>query len=237
MTSKSAAEQRRLDDLKRFYTILKYLSNQTNGARLLPECTDSMDWPIRGVYFFQESGERRTDTGPGARVVRVGTHALHAQSRTTLWRRLYQHKGVAKTGGGNHRGSIFRLLVGAALQEVNGFSCSTWGKRSSAPAHIRKQEQPLEKLVSETIGEMPFLWLAITDDPGPDSLRGRIECNAIALLSNYHKPPADAPSPRWLGRHCDRLKVRCSGLWNQNHIDEDYDPGFLDEMERLAATQ
>ena len=32
---------------------------------------------------------------------------------------------------------------------------------------------------------MPFLWLEVPDPPGPDSLRGYIERNAIVLLSNY----------------------------------------------------
>jgi hypothetical protein len=37
------------------------------------------------VYFFRESSEDRSDTGEGPRVVRVGTHALKAGARTTLW--------------------------------------------------------------------------------------------------------------------------------------------------------
>ena len=81
---------------------------------------------------------------------------------------------------------------------------------------------------------MPFLWLEIDDEPGPDSLRGYIERNAIALLSNYGKEPLDPPSGEWLGRLCDRERVRNSGLWNQNHVEERYDPAFLDTLERLA---
>ena len=119
--------------------------------------------------------------------------------------------------------------------DINGYSFPTWGQGSSAPKDIREKEQPLEKIVSETIGKMPFLWLAIADDPGPRSLRGYIERNAIALLSNYNKPSIDAPSPHWLGNHCNREKVRNSGIWNQNHVDEDYDPAFLDELERLVS--
>ena len=82
---------------------------------------------------------------------------------------------------------------------------------------------------------MPFVWLAVTDPPGPGSLRGYIERNAIALLSNYGKPALDAPSPGWLGHHCNREKVRSSGLWNKNHVDEDYDRAFLDALERLVS--
>jgi hypothetical protein len=48
-------------------------------------------------------------------IVRVGTHALETGSQTTLWKRLSQHRGQARSGSGNHRGSIFRLIVGTAL--------------------------------------------------------------------------------------------------------------------------
>jgi len=82
---------------------------------------------------------------------------------------------------------------------------------------------------------MPFLWLAVDDAPGPDSLRGYVERNSIALLSNLGKPPLDAASKRWRGRTCDRGRalVRDSGLWNQNHVEAAYDPGFLDVLERF----
>ncbi len=80
---------------------------------------------------------------------------------------------------------------------------------------------------------MPFLWLAIDDEPGPNSLRGHLERNAIALLSNWGKEPLDRPSPDWLGRLCNRPLVRESGLWNQRHVNEGYDRTFLDTLERL----
>jgi hypothetical protein len=84
-----------------------------------------MDWPKRGVYFFRELGENRSDTGEGPRIVRVGTHALKSGSQTKLWTRLSQHKGQPSTGRGNHRGSIFRLIVGTALikRDAHDFPC------------------------------------------------------------------------------------------------------------------
>ena len=54
-----------------------------------------------------------------------------------------------------------------------------------------------------------------------------MERDAIALLSIYRKEPLDAPSSGWLGHHCDRERVRSSGLCNSNHVDEAYDPAFL----------
>ncbi|MGE0454015.1 MAG: hypothetical protein AB7O37_18160 [Vicinamibacteria bacterium] len=194
-----------------------------------------MPWPESGVYFFRENGEARSQTGHGPRIVRVGTHGLKAGSRSTLWGRLAQHKGQDASGGGNHRGSIFRQIVGAALMKRTGYECPTWGSGNSAPRDVRMAEQGLEREVSTVIRAMPFLWLAIEDATGPDSQRGFIERNAIALLSNYDKEPLDPPSTNWLGHHCDRERVRGSGLWNSNHVDDPYDPAFLDELHALVA--
>ena len=88
--------------------------------------------------------------------------------------------------------------------------------------------------MSKVIGEMPFLWLPVDDDPGPTSKRGVIEEGSIALLSNFRGDAIDLPSCTWLGRHCNRVKVRLSGLWNSNHVDEAYDPAFLDTLEELV---
>jgi hypothetical protein len=195
-----------------------------------------MHWSRRGVYFFREPGENRSDTGSGPRVVRVGTHALKAGSGTTLWTRLSQHKGQSTTGGGNHRGSIFRLIVGMALMQRQGYECLTWGIDNSASRDMRTGEHALECEVSAVIGKLPFLWVAIDDDPGPESLRRYIEKNSIALLSNYDRVPLDPPSPDWLGRHCDRDRVQRSGLWNSNHVDETYDSAFLDKLADAVST-
>jgi hypothetical protein len=180
--------QRRLEHLRRFYDILATLERRIGGRRLLAECHGRMDWPLRGIYFFMEEGERRTDTGNGLRIVRVETHALKAGSRTALWHRLSQHKGQERSGGGNHRGSIFRLLVGSTLMKPGGMSCQSWGVNTSAPRAIRRSEEAAEREVRRIIRAMPFVWLAVDDAPGPKSLRGYIERNSIALLSNLGSP-------------------------------------------------
>ena len=84
---------------------------------------------------------------------------------------------------------------------------------------------------------MPFLWLEADDPPGPKSYRAYIERNSIALLSSYDRTYADPPSDNWLGICSPRKKVRHSGLWNQRHVEEHYDPGFLLELENLVALQ
>ncbi len=158
---------------------------------------------------------------------------LKAGSRATLWKRLSQHKGMARSGGGNHRGSIFRLIVGTTLLNRDGLASESWDNRQlTAPRQVRLAEQNVERMVSAEIGAMPFLWLDVSDDAGAESERGIIERGSIALLSNWQKEPIDPPSDSWLGSHCNRERVRVSGLWNSNHVDEIYDPQFLDVLER-----
>jgi hypothetical protein len=224
----------RLNELHEFYRLIGRIERASGSARQLGDGGAGL--PRRGVYFFMEDGEERSDTGAGPRIVRVGTHALKAGSSTTLRTRLSQHRGQKGSGGGNHRGSIFRLIVGTALIARDGLAFPTWDdRRGTASSSIRAGELGLEQAVSRVIGAMPFVFVAIDDEPGPGSARGDIERNAIALLSNFGKDPLDAPSPSWLGFHCSRERVRASGLWNSNHVDESYDPGFLTRMEQLVC--
>jgi hypothetical protein len=95
-------------------------------------------------------------------------------------------------------------------------------------ADIGASELHLEQAVSQYIGAMPFLFIDVDDDAGPNSARGRIERNAIALLSNYQRPPIDLPGEGWLGQWSGRERVQQSGLWNNNHVDESCEEGFLE---------
>ena len=222
-----------------FYGLMDELEHRIGGRRRLGDTTGRMPWPCRGVYFFFEPGEMRFHSGEGSRVVHIGTHALKAGSRTKLWDRLYQHRGSLNPPGGNHRGSVFRQLIGDALMERSpALQIATWGQKASAPRRIREAERLLEDRVSRCIGEMTVLFLPVDDAPGPDSLRGFIKRNSIALLSSYVETPietpVDPPSLDWLGRYSTRERVRRSGLWNNNHVDECTDLEFLEVLCKLV---
>ena len=235
----------RLRDVRRFYQLMGLSEARIGGKRTLDECHSDVPLPRRGLYFFFESGEHRTTSGPGLRVVRIGTHALKRGSKSTLWQRLRTHRGRmggSNPGGGNHRGSVFRLHVGTALIARDGWPDSVagqWRVGQSAPREIREHEYPLERAVSEHIRRMPFLWVAIDDEPGPESKRAYFERNAIALLSNSSSTerPIDPPGPNWLGWHAASPEIGLSGLWNVNHVALDYDPGFLSVLEEHALRE
>lgn len=220
-----------LDD---FYRSVERLRALQGGERTLAGATGRDSWPTHGIYLFFEPGEFRED-GQTRRVTRVGTHALTAFSRTTLWNRLAQHRGSlagANPGAGNHRGSIFRLHVGTALIARD---CRTdaphWGTGSSAPRQVRDAEVELERAVSNHIRSMPLLWVEVTDRHD----RAIIERDLIALLSNADRPAIDPPSPDWLGRHADRPAIRTSGLWNVHHIERHPTAEGLDRFAALIA--
>jgi hypothetical protein len=224
-------------DLDRFYGLLQVLESLPGQGRPLREYQGSSGWPDRGVYFFREPGELRRDAST-QRIVRVGTHAVSANARSRLWGRLRAHRG-GRDGGGNHRGSVFRLHVGAAILARDGSSQAlpSWSVGQSAPRDTRDAEREHERAVSDVIGRMSVLWVDVPDEPGPGSARVRIERNAIALLSNGLRP-IDPPGAGWLGLHSVRSEIRESGLWNLNHVAEAYQPSFLDVLEAhmLAMT-
>lgn len=228
----------RLLDIQRFYDLLSRIETKIGRKWTLGECHGRIDFPQRGVYFFFENGEFRSTTGNGLRVTRVGTHALKPGSRTTLWDRLKQHRGTESSGGGNHRGSIFRLHVGMALANRDGWPAdikSNWPRGQTSPRSIRDQESAYENQVSQYIRGMPFLWLAVDDSPGNESMRGFIERNSIALLSNasFLDSPIDPPSSGWLGKWTRHTAITASGLWNVNHVLENYSSDFLDRFEEF----
>lgn len=213
----------------RFYDALNELADRTGGTKRLSEPGLSSECPRAGLYFFFEHGEVRPSGEP--RVVRLGTHALTATSRTTLWGRLRNHRGTlagTHPGGGNHRGSIFRQHVGAAILQRRGDRelLASWLASKPLPGR-RTDELALEVEVSRIIRDMPFLWLDVPTRPDGSSDRGLLEQNLIALLSTA-AGGTDPASSTWLGNDATSPDVRASGLWNVNQVRAAFDPNVLD---------
>ena len=222
-------------DIDRLYSLLEQLRDQVGGSQYLSDCNGRMDWPDRGIYIFFAPDETR-QSADHQRITRVGTHAVSSGSGTKLWNRLISHRGTFSgkyADGGNHRGSVFRLRVGEAMIERDGLSDAfpEWGDGSSAGSDIREEELEHERRVSNFIRDLPFLWVKVDDEPGPDSRRAVIEQNLIAMLSNYNSSSADPRDSGWLGKHSPHQMIEESGLWNVNHVAEEYDPSFLDLLD------
>lgn len=93
----------------------------------------------------------------------------------------------------------------------------------------------MERRVSDYLRDLPFLWINVDDEPNADSQRAYIERNSISLLSNYQRDAVDARLEEWLGNQSRSEKIRESGLWNVNHVDEAYQRAFLDELSTAIA--
>lgn len=222
---------RKSGDLEELYQILYWLSLQTDGPQPLSQ---SRGESSQGVYFFFEPNEIRF-CSERLRVVRVGTHAVSSGSKATLRQRLRTHRGT-EDGGGNHRSSIFRSHVGAALMRRNDSQADfpEWGDQSADTRKIKASEVRLERAVSKIIRQMPVLCLDVAGPAGSKSDRAYIERNSIALLSEVGSR-VDSPTEQWLGRSSPKEAIRRSGLWNVNFVnDTTWDPEFLDILEFYA---
>lgn len=212
------------------------MAARVGGPRRLRDYAARSGCPPQGLYFFYEDGENRADGNH--RVVRIGTHALTATSKATLSGRLSQHRGQLagrNPGGGNHRGSIFRRHVGAALIRRDGLPddlLASWLDRHRPPGQRASQEADIEREVSQYIRAMPFLWLNVPDRAD----RAYLESNSIALLSCLTGAP-DQPSATWLGHYAERIEIRRSGLWNVQHVAGHHEPAFLQRLTQLVKLQ
>jgi hypothetical protein len=108
------------------------------------------------------------------------------------------------------------------------------GKKWDAQTVVRV-EYTLERAVTEYIGKMPFLWVAVDDWMA----RAHIESNTIALLSNMGRPAGqliDPATDKWLGRYAVRSEVRNSGLWNVRCVSGVSDPRAMTMLDDCIKT-
>jgi hypothetical protein len=221
-------------DVERLYDSLQRLEEGLGGRRVLGECDGKMDWPKQGIYIFFEPGENRADEEERPRVVGVGIHAVAEGKKGDLWSRLKTHCGN-KDGGGNHRTSAFRLRVGAALiaRSEGEIDLPSWGVGQSVTRQVKAAEAKHERRVSEYLRKIELLWLDVPGPPGKQSDRAYLERNIIATLAGPDGP-LDAPSAEWLGTHSPNEVISESGIWNVEHAGGQYDPRFLEVLDRYV---
>ena len=216
-------------DLERLYELLDELEDFIGGKKYFKEVEQVTNRPRSGVYFVFETDEMRT-TNPGAmRITRVGTHAIDGGGRTLL-DRLEDHWDSPGRSC-SRRSSIMRNHIGRALIEKSRgqLSAPSWGRRGELSKAEHEEERKVETQVTEYIGNMQLIWVAI--DEGPS--RSLIERSSIGLLSNCFEP-IDIPSRDWLGTHSGRAEIRRSGLWNVHHVRHEYHSEFLGHFENCV---
>lgn len=218
----------RLDDLETFYELMERLEEYTGGRRRLGSCDPKKDRSDGGVYFFFEKGERRSGSGKGKRVVRVG---ICDSYRDRISRK---HKGPAAD---MVRGSVFRKWVHSALfLKHRRTEFADWPniteENIAGMLEVLSPDRQLRlaRATSKHMWPMELLFVPIDEK----NAQRYIEKNTIKLLSEYRKDPIDPPSRRWLGRHTWSERIRCSGLWNSDHVSGGHDPGFLDRLEEYV---
>ena len=208
----------RTTEINTFYNLLQEVEKKFPRRPLGKLLTLKKNIPNQGVYFFFDQIETRENSSD-LRVVRVGTHAIHANSKATIKQRLSQHKGPEKLFG-SHRASVFRKLVGYALKNRDHLQQNQWGiPGEKSNKIVREREKELEKDVSIYLRNLSFTILEIEGEACKNNDRAYIERNTIALLSNYNRDKIDPPSANWLGSFTKKEKIVNSGLWNSYHVD------------------
>ena len=230
--------------LQELYRKISELQDKTDGPYYLSDCTGHQNWPERGIYIFLTK-DSQPETYPQTEmsVARVGTVGVATGSSNSLWNRLRQHRGNTRghhEGGGNHRGSIFRLHVGRSIIEKENLhdKYPFWGQKHSQwpddveTKAVREMEHPLEKRVSDHIRSLPFLVLAVPGDAGPQSDRASIEKRLISTFSFYRRSHANLIDGDRLTNHSPKPEVYKTGMWNIDHVEGFSSPSVAKDLDK-----
>lgn len=227
----------RSNDLRTMYEEFGRLAQGIGKLHSLHECRSIKNIPNKGIYIFFEDNEKRFINKETLRVVRVGTHGVSKNAKSTLWGRMRTHLGTSD-GGGSHRSSIMRLHIGRAIlaRDRPNAPHKSWGVGQSANKETLQREKDLEAAVSAYISRMRVLWINVPDDPGPESDRAFLEQNLIGLLAG-HGGPVDVGASKWLGFWSPHPSIQRSHLWNVDYTEKPYRPDFLSTLsEYISAT-
>lgn len=207
----------------------KAIARLTKNSKLLSlKDVVAQGMPDAGVYLFFDDHEARMKDLHSLRVVRVGTHGVAAGSKATLRNRMRTHFGTS-LGEGNHRSSIFRLHVGRSILNAGvAPATETWGS-SASDKEALLAEKGLEQLVSKYLSKLRVVLIDVPGLSDKANDRSYLEQNLIAVLSNKCRP-LDPPSYGWLGNSSDKREIRKSGLWNVNHVEQGFDPQYVDVL-------
>ncbi len=201
------------NELDKFYNQI-LCCVETYGLFTLKDAHGRQPWPKQGVYFFFDPSEPIPRPDLPGRIVRIGSHGVAQNTNSTLWGRLKQHQGSQTSGGGNHRGSIFRQYVGIALKG----GPPSWKDTKAKYAEVRQDEHAHERLVSDYIRQLPFTVIGIHGLPGKNSQRAIFEGECISYVSWAAQNGLIKMGKTWLGLQAEKEAIKESGLWNVRDV-------------------
>jgi hypothetical protein len=88
--------------------------------------------------------------------------------------------------------------------------------------------------VSEYIRSLPFLWIDVPGEPGPDCERAMLEKNLIGLLAHSRKTVPGLIRNNWLGRKAAEPRITRTGLWNLDHTGGLFDRNVTSDFEEYV---
>jgi hypothetical protein len=245
----AATGSRRPTELQRLYEETETLRQRIDGPYYLSDVSADGNWPDRGIYIFFDPNTDFSSPSDQWCISRIGTVGDCKGSSATLWERLRAHRGTKRgqyQNGGNHRGSVFRRHVGEALIRQDNLENEYphWGVPHRSLSDdidtqtLRKGEHPLEQQVSHYIRSLPFLWIDVPGEPGPDCERAMLEKNLIGLVAHGRKTVPGLIRNDWLGRSAAEASITRTGLWNLDHTAGLFDRNVIDDFrEYVQETQ
>ena len=166
--------------------------------------------PENGVYFVFERGERAHEKD---RIVRVGSHT----GRGNLATRLAEHATHNKDR------SIFRKNIGRALlNRAHDSFLQSWNldltsranrDRYGASVDFEKQGRVEAEVTAHIEGQMSAAVVGFAD--AAEALYFERLCIGTLSACTLCKP-----SPAWLGNFSPEARIRESGLWQVQHLQE-----------------
>jgi len=182
--------------------------------------------PDDGIYFFYELGEFGHG---GNRIVRIGTHK-NGNFKSRIKDHFVFNKNKIENLDKNKPKpsdrSIFRKNIGRALiRKENLDYIEMWEQDFTKKINRKKLgnkrnielEKQIEKKISKILREnFSFRFIKVEQASKVIGSKG-LESRLIATVAKCEKCRA---SPNWLGRFSPIEKIRKSGLWNFQHVDD-----------------
>ncbi len=210
-----------MDKCQFLHTILEQLP-------LIKYPFDLEELSLNGIYFFYERGEYWGHQNNKPRIVRIGTHKRNNFRSRISEHYLFNEKkmGFGKNNQKPSDRSIFRKNIGRALLnqtqekyldiwEID-FTIKENRKNYGHMRDIQKEKKIEYKITRIMRDDFLFRFIVIHEE------EKRIGESGLEkpLTGTFSQCRLCKPSDRWLGNHSPVEKIRDSGLWQVQHLNQ-----------------